>query len=297
MQPLDLNLASRPFRNNVLLWGGYSLAAALLVGSTIWNVHAYVDYGSRLEDLRKSVTSIERRTADLDLRSGRAEAGIKKFDLKSLGIQTSTANEVILRKALSWTRLFNLLEKVQPYGVRMTSIRPVYLSESERRSGRALEASLEGAVPVSVEGSAQNLDEFLEFERALLGDRHFDRVEPERSTFAKNGSELLFELRFLYYPEGRAGEAGPLPPLPGAAAGGTLSEGTKSAEEPIAGSDPATAPASPTSRTSPPPTAPAAGDPAASSAGSPPPRTGAPVRPRFGTAAGAKRRPVRPGNK
>lgn len=34
MLTLDLNLASRPFRNNTLLWGGYGLTALLLLAFT-----------------------------------------------------------------------------------------------------------------------------------------------------------------------------------------------------------------------------------------------------------------------
>jgi len=203
MQSLDLNLATRPFRNNVLLWSGYSAAAALLLAFTIWNVHAYFDYGQRLEDLRLSVDTIDRRMDLLDVRSRRATEGASKYDVKYLSVQSSRANEVIERRALSWTRLFNQLEKVQPYGVRMASIRPVYLSDNDRKNSGKEDPSLRGSVPVSVEGTAQNLEQFLEFERSLLGDPHFARVEPERSSLTRNGSEVLFELRFFYYPDKR----------------------------------------------------------------------------------------------
>jgi type IV pilus assembly protein PilN len=203
MQTLDLNLASRPFRNNVLLWSGHSAAAALLLGFTIWNVHAYFDYGERLDNLRQSVDTIDRQMERLELRSRRATDSAAKYDVKYLSLQSSRANEVIERRALSWTRLFNQLEKVQPYGVRMASIRPVYMGDADRRTGGKEDPSLQGSVPVSVEGTSQNLEQFLEFERALLGDPHFARVEPERSSLTRNASEVLFELRFLYYPDRR----------------------------------------------------------------------------------------------
>jgi hypothetical protein len=131
-------------------------------------------------------------------------------------VQSERANEVIERRALSWTRLFNQLEKVQPYGVRMASIRPVYLGDADRRTGGKDDPTLAGSVPVSVEGTAQSLEQFLEFERALLGDVHFARVEPERSSLTRNASEVLFELRFLYYPYGRPDvpAAAPAAPAP-----------------------------------------------------------------------------------
>ena len=57
-----------------------------------------------------------------------------------------------------------------------------------------------------MEGTARDLTAFLEFERSLITNTHFDRVEPERSTHTKNG-EILFQLSFLYDPEGHARSA------------------------------------------------------------------------------------------
>jgi hypothetical protein len=174
-------------------------------------VSAYFDYGDRLANLKQSVETIDRKMASLELRSRRAIDGASKFDVRYLALQSSRANEVIERRALSWTRLFNQLEKVQPYGVRMLSIRPVYLSAADRRTSGKEDPAAEGGVPVSVEGNSQDLEQFLEFERALLADDHFDRVEPERSSLTRNGNEIHFELRFFYYPDRRraAGAASP----------------------------------------------------------------------------------------
>jgi len=44
VQPLDLNLATRPFHNNTLHWLGYGLGAVLVIVMTFFNVDAYVDY-------------------------------------------------------------------------------------------------------------------------------------------------------------------------------------------------------------------------------------------------------------
>jgi hypothetical protein len=53
---------------------------------------------------------------------------------------------------------------------------------------------------VSVEGIAKTLDAFLEFERALIFNPNFDRVEPHRFNRTDSG-EVNFDLRFLYFPE------------------------------------------------------------------------------------------------
>ncbi len=207
MQPLDLNLASRPFRNNALLWAGYGLAAVLLLAFTAWNVRAYVREGRDLEGLRAKVGGIDRRLGELDIREKRARMGIDRQDVKYLAVQAKTANAVIRRKALSWTRLFNLLETVVPYEVKMVAVRPVY-ARQERGAG-AQDSAPEGSVPVGLEGTAQSLEAFFELERNLMADPHFDRVEPERSSLTQ-GNEVVFELRCLYFQEGRTGGGPPV---------------------------------------------------------------------------------------
>ncbi len=199
MQPLDLNLSSHPFRNNTLLWAAHGGAIALLLLFTAWNVRAFLDSSRALGELRGQVTQNERLENDLDAREQRAQVGIGRHDLKELSIRAATANDVIFKKALSWTRLFNLLETVVPHEVKTVSIRPVFGSTGHGGPDRRLP---EGAVPVAIEGSAQSLEAFLEFERSLLMDSHFDQVEPERSDVVEGG-ETLFGVRFLYFPDGR----------------------------------------------------------------------------------------------
>jgi hypothetical protein len=63
MQALELNLASRPFKNNTLPWVGLSLALALLVGVTVWNVRSYQRHTPR------SSSSWSRATAPPSARS------------------------------------------------------------------------------------------------------------------------------------------------------------------------------------------------------------------------------------
>ena len=194
MQPLDLNLASRPFRNNTLPWAGLCLGIVAVVAFSWWNLSRWLEVDDRLQSRRAMIADVKGRFDRCDLREQKAEAAMKKSDVAYLRLQAERANAVIARKALSWTRLFNILEDVQPYEVRMTQIRPLFADSDES-------VLKEGAVPVAVQGYAQGVRAFLEFERQLLFDRHFDRVEPAQSSI-EDGGELQFALSFLYYPEG-----------------------------------------------------------------------------------------------
>jgi len=194
MQALDLNLASRPFRNNMLPWAGLGLLALALAAFTWWNVTSWFSVEERLQERRAVIADLKTRFDRCDLRERKAEAALKKSDVAYLRVQADRANAVIARKALSWTRLFNILEKVQPYEVRMTRISPNF-------AGADSDSVPKGAVPVSVKGFSREIRAFLEFERSLLFDPHFDRVEPEASNVEDSG-EVEFQLSFLYFPAG-----------------------------------------------------------------------------------------------
>ncbi len=211
MQSLDLNLASRPFKNNTLPWSALWVAALLLGALTVSNVRAHWKHASLLADLADRVGGIESHREDLEQRDGLARRAIEKFDLEVLNVRAKKANEVIRWKAFSWTRLFNRLEEVVPWEVQMSSIYPTFRPEGDSDSAR--NAAVFG-VPVVVEGTARNLMAFLEFERALIRSPHFSRIEPERTDVDEQTRETVFGLRFVYDPEVPEGP----PPAPAAEA-------------------------------------------------------------------------------
>lgn len=201
IRPLELNLASRPFRNNVPIWVGLVALALVIVAFAGWNVHAYLHASGQLGALRASIGSVDRQMADLARRDKEAEKRAKEFDLKTLTAQAAYANEILLRRGLSWTRLFNQLEKVVPYEVHATSIRPLYGGKEAAGKGPALA----GVVPIEIDGQAQSLEAFLEFERALIVNPHYAGVEPMRTDTSPGMTDIKFEIKFYYDPEGRLG--------------------------------------------------------------------------------------------
>ena len=201
MRPLDLNLASRPFRNNAPVWLGLGLAVCAAAAFTTWTTTTWLERRTEIVALEARLSGADRDTSDLGMRLQKAEQAIAEYDERALNRQAGLANEVLSRRGLSWTRLFNQLERLQPYEVKMVEIRPAYTVGDAIR-GADKRGDLEGTVKISVEGRAQSIEAFLEFQRALLLDRHFARVQPERLD-RKGGADLEFDLDFLYDPEGR----------------------------------------------------------------------------------------------
>lgn len=211
MRPLELNVASRPFRNNTPIWTAHGLLLVAVIAFSVWNAHTAVTATRKLNALQADLGSVERQLGDLDRREESAVQGIRVFDPKTLQFQADKANDIILRRGLSWTRLFNTLETVVPYEVKMTAVRPIYGTRQTSSVG-SKDGVFAGTVPVDVEGRAQSFESFLELERALIMDPHFAGVEPIRNESPPGSSEVTFQLRFLYDPDGRL--AGEHPTIP-----------------------------------------------------------------------------------
>ena len=205
MQPLDLNLSSNPFRNNSLLWLGFTLGFVLLAAMTYWNWSGYDRVQGEYARLSENEFNVDEQMRELDRRRDKALKRRDGFDIPALSQRAGMANEVIEWKAFSWTQLFNDLEKVHPWNVHMTQIQPVFRGEGN--SAAQLSSETNKSIPIFIEGVAKKRAALYEFERNLIADPHFMQVEPQREGLTEQG-EVQFELAFIYYPEGGAETAG-----------------------------------------------------------------------------------------
>ena len=153
-------------------------------------------YRQELAKLDLEQGNIDQEQSDLIDRHRKILHGITKFDRVAIGRRTSKANEVIEWKAFSWTRLFNRLENVLPFNVKMLSIRPVFRG----RDRSADETDPRRFMPVTVEGLARDWDAFFELETNLINHESFGRLEPRKIETTDSG-ERSFSIQFRYYPD------------------------------------------------------------------------------------------------
>lgn len=200
MQPLDINLASRPFRNNTLIWTALVVLTTGLIGLTYWNYHQWSSNSSEYERIAGTVRGFDEQMRELETRLTRARNLKRQVDDKALWREAIKANEVIEWKAFSWTKLFNRLEAVHPWNVHVTEIRPIFRGEG-RQSANLL-AEQNKSIPILIEGMSKDLDALFKFERNLFSDPYFFQVEPERHANSVTG-EVVFTLRVTFYPDGK----------------------------------------------------------------------------------------------
>ena len=68
------------------------------------------------------------RSLEISSEAKQLEAELEKIDLTTLQPQAEFANDVLAQRNFSWTRLFNALETVLPWDVRLATVQPNFTS-------------------------------------------------------------------------------------------------------------------------------------------------------------------------
>jgi Tfp pilus assembly protein PilN len=197
VRPISINLAMRPFYNSTLYAVAFALGLALLVGMTAFNGYTFLADRLALGRMTDARSRLEAGLDDLDRQEAHLRREVSRISLPKVGQQSAFARDAILQREMSWTELFNRLERVQPPNVRVRSIRP---SIDQSR------------VKIRVVGIAQNYEAFTQFEEALLGSAWFSEVYPASETWNEEQRGIGFDLSFAYDPD--AGTRQPAAPQP-----------------------------------------------------------------------------------
>lgn len=186
MKTITLNLATRPFRNNLAVGSALWAVAAAVVLASVYNGYVYLNYGGRYGDLQREEQQHLQRLAALQAEERKHSKEIQTRDFRRLYGRGQFAGEQILKRSFSWTLLFNKLEEVIPAEVMMTAIHPHIATEG---------------IVIRVDGVAKNHGALIALEDDLLKSPVFARVYPaSERRLNPSRPEISFALNFDYLP-------------------------------------------------------------------------------------------------
>lgn len=121
---IAVNLASEPFRPRRPVIVATAALAGLLLA--LLGVLVYLGLGerARLRSTREAVARLEQEARALAAEQARLEAVLQQAENAEVLEHSLFYNSLLYRKGISWTRLFDDLERVMPHNVRLISIRP-----------------------------------------------------------------------------------------------------------------------------------------------------------------------------
>jgi Tfp pilus assembly protein PilN len=122
---IPVNLASRPFRKDrAVLVGSLGVCAALLATLGLLISLAMADR-AQYADLRGAVSRLNRSIQGLQAEQAKVDAIVHEPQNAESLKASVFLNALLMRKGLSWTRIFADLEQILPYNVKVVQIRPI----------------------------------------------------------------------------------------------------------------------------------------------------------------------------
>jgi type IV pilus assembly protein PilN len=186
---LDINLASQPYQDAREFWlrWGTALAAACILSLAL--LVSTVSGWSNARRDRATIAELRQKIAQRDQLRAQAEEFLNRPENRTTRDESQIINALIERKAFSWTRLLEDMEKVMPPGVHLVSIQPRLDDENQL------------AVKMTVAGTSR--DRAIELAHRMEESRHFTQTSIEKEGIAQTqtGDSVQFEIAAIYVPE------------------------------------------------------------------------------------------------
>jgi len=199
---LRTNLATRPFYNQRGVRLLLGLVAAIAIGLTAYNVVQVWRLSAQSAGQRQIAERNEREARELRDKARTIRQSLDRAALDAVQAAAREANELIDRRAFSWTDLFNRFETTLPPDVRIASVQPQIDGD-----GRMLVAI------TVVSRKVEDLDQFIE---ALEKTGAFSDVQPRADTADDDEGTLTSQIQGYYGPPvaeaPKAPSAVPAPP-------------------------------------------------------------------------------------
>ena len=186
---IDINLASQPYEDARQFWMRWGSALGVLGVLTL--VLLALDTTGWVNAHRDRVAMDQKRAliADRDRLRAEAERVLNLPENRTTRDQSQYLNELIERKAFSWTRVLENLEKVMPPRVHLVSISP------------QLDEDNELALKMTVAGDSR--DRAIELSRRMEESRRFVQTAILRESHVESqtGDTEQIEMAAIYIPE------------------------------------------------------------------------------------------------
>lgn len=197
---LDINLASQPYEDARQFWMRWGTAVGAVGLLTLVLLALDVTGWMNARRDRAAIAQKEAMIADRDQLRTNAETILALPENRSTRDQSQFLNELIERKAFSWTRVLENLEKVMPPRVHLMSINP------------QLDEDNQLGLKMTVAGDSR--DRAIELARRMEESRRFSQTNiiAENSKGSSTGDTEQFDIVAIYIPEPPNADAAPPKP-------------------------------------------------------------------------------------
>src|SRR5205085_4328549 len=116
--------ASQPFRRGRAMLAASTAVTALLIFTLGVLISLALADRSQMADVRADIARLNARNRAVNSEQARLDVVLRKPENAEVLERSVFLNELLVRKGISWTRIFADLEKVLPHNVRIVQIHP-----------------------------------------------------------------------------------------------------------------------------------------------------------------------------
>jgi hypothetical protein len=171
---LDINLATHPYEDAREFWSRWGLGVGLLGLLTLvllgWTVSGWINAGRD----RHNIAQLEQQISGREKERSGAQAILDLNVNRSTRDQSQFLNGLIQRKAFSWTRVFEDMERVMPPNLHVVSLRPEMNDQNQME------------LQMKVVGNTRN--DAVELVHRMEGSKHFQGAQLVQETQGDSGS-------------------------------------------------------------------------------------------------------------
>ncbi len=186
---LDINLASQPYEDARQFWlrWGTAVAAVAILTLALLTITITGWFAARHD--HTTIANYRAQIAQRDRARQQAEEFLNRPENRATRDQSQFLNELIERKALSWTHVLEDLEKVMPPRVHLVSIQP--------------ELDEDNQLTLKMVVGGDSRERAIELARRMEESRRFTQtyIETEHSATAGTGDSVQFDINGVYVPD------------------------------------------------------------------------------------------------
>jgi Tfp pilus assembly protein PilN len=179
---IPINLASEPFRRDRAMVAASVVVSLVLVATLAGLAFLILLDRSQLADVRRELSGLNQELRRVTAEQAKLDAVLKRPENTEVLERSVLLNQVIYRKAISWTKLLEDLGKIEPYSVQVINIRPFVNKEDQ--------------ITLDMQVGAQTYGAIIEFLKALESSPLFSAAQTP-TTQAPTQTEPLFRSRIL----------------------------------------------------------------------------------------------------
>jgi type IV pilus assembly protein PilN len=184
---LDINLATRPYEDAREFWARWGLGVGLLGVLTLALLGLAVRGWTNAGRDRHNIGHLQEQIAERDAERAQAQAYLDLVANRSTRDQSQFVNGLIQRKAFSWTRVFEDLERVIPSNLHVVSLRPELNEQNQMQ--------LDMKVACDTRAAA------VELVHRMEGSKHFQGAQLVQEGSGETGTGVAASVVAIYVPD------------------------------------------------------------------------------------------------